>query len=628
MSMDGVSTGAVEAVEPVEEAPSGLPDCQSAEDFYGLPARDHIGRFCHRFLDENALTPTELLHSPRHQQSLSNLPTFVSILQQADRAMGRKGALTGLVNEVARLTRERLKADGPAELRPQNFALEVRRLLQTRGDAGRFHVEAALTQRIQAGRSFAEKARLLLELAEATDEPDALAFIDRFLGETMRSDSSAASLSGDAPFAALVDLLTSLAAADKALDEEAPAILRRMQALLRRAPMPVLQDGLMVALRRELAKPDHFTIASVGDLAGVEAVQREVLALATLASRLRVGDGFCGGEKTEAALLRRGALLVNEDTLHEIIKGRSFVQKLRTLFLLQKMPLPATAERAVVACILQFFESREFAGRLLDCWKERTEKLKGLAEVQRLVLDSALDPEEREYRARQVDDIQSAFIRTQRILTPLTGRLDPSMDAVIEVAKLAADRAFCKGRSRTAAAAALHRQVHRPRFLRGFLLSASGARERGLRAAWMKNALAGVGAPFIDLAAVRALVVDDEEGPRRFVESVLADLGLGAVETAADGRDALDRLDGREDAFHVVVCDWMMPRLSGLDVLRQVREKRPDLPFLMVTALATQKAVERAAALHVTAYIAKPFTPDQLEEKLLLVLTQKAAPGA
>ncbi|NYZ12102.1 response regulator [Azospirillum sp. RWY-5-1] len=628
MTMDRLVAGAAALAEPVEEAPSGLPDCQSAEDFYGFPARDHIGRFCHRFLDENALTPSELLHSPRHQQSLSNLPTFVSILQQADRAMGRKGALTGLVNEVARLTRERLKADAPADLRPQNVALEIRRLLQTRGDAGRFHVEAALTQHIQAGRSFAEKVRLLLDLAEATDEPDALAFIDRFLGETMRSDSAAASLSGDAPFAVLVDLLTSLAAADKALDEEAPAILRRMQTLLRRAPMPVLQDGLMVALRRELAKPDHFTIASVGDLAGVEAVQREVMALATLAARLRVGDGFCGGEKTEAALLRRGALLVNEDTLHEIIKGRSFIQKLRTLFLLQKMPLPATAERAVVACILQFFESREFAGRLLDCWKERTEKLKGLAEVQRLVLDSALDAEEREYRARQVDDIQSAFIRTQRILNPLTGRLDPSMDAVIDVAKLAADRAFCKGRSGTAAAAALHRQVHRPRFVRGFLLSAQGARERALRAAWMKGALAGVGAPFIDLAAVRALVVDDEEGPRRFVGSVLSDLGLGAVETAVDGRDALDRLDGREDAFQVIVCDWMMPRVSGLDVLRQVREKRLDLPFLMVTALATQKAVERAAALHVTAYIAKPFTPDQLEEKLLLVLTQKAAPGA
>lgn len=623
MTMDDTGT-----VAETDEAQGGLPDCRSADDFYATPARDHIGRFCHRFLDENALTPTELLHSPRHQQSLSNLPTFVSILQQADRAMGRKGALTALVNDVARLTRERLKADAPAELRPQNFALEVRRLLQTRGDTARFHIEASLTQHIQAGRSFAEKARLLLDLAEATDEPDAVGFVDRILGEMMRSDSAAASLSGDAPFAALVEILTTLVAADKTLDEEAPAVLRRVEALLRRFPMPVLQDGLAVALRRELAKPDHFTIASVGDLAGVEAVQREVLALATLAARLRVGDGFCGGEKTEAALLRRGALLVNEDTLHEIIKGRSFIHKLRTLFLLQKMPLPATAERAVVACILQFFDSREFAGRLLDCWKERADKLKGLAEVQHLVLDSALDPGEREFRAKQVDEIQSAFIRTQRILTPLTGRGDPSFDAVIEVAKLAADRAFCTGRSRTAAAAALHRQVHRPRFVRGFLLSAPGARERGLRAAWLKGAMAGVGAPFINLSTVRALVVDDEDGPRRFVESVLADLGLGAVETAADGRDAIDRFDGREDAFQAIVCDWMMPRVSGLEVLRHVREKRPDLPFLMVTALATQKAVERAVAHHVTAYIAKPFTPDQLEEKLLLVLTQKAMPAA
>ncbi|PWC95568.1 hypothetical protein AEJ54_06245 [Azospirillum sp. Sp 7] len=143
----------------------------------------------------------------------------------------------------------------------------------------------------------------------------------------------------------------------------------------------------------------------------------------------------------------------------------------------------------------------------------------------------------------------------------------------------------------------------------------------------MRGALGVIGVPFIDLGAIRVLVVDDEDGPRHFVESVLRDLGIGHIETAADGQEALLRLAG-DGAYDLIVCDWMMPKASGLDVLRRVREVRRDLPFLMVTALATLKAVERALAHNVSAYIAKPFTPEQLEEKVFLVLTQKSAPGA
>ncbi|WP_448202859.1 response regulator [Azospirillum sp. sgz302134] len=603
--------------------------CREADDFYSPQARESVGRYCQRFFDENALTPTELLHSPRHQQSLSNTPTFVAILTQAERVMDRKGALTPLVNEVARLTRERLKDALPPDLLPATYAATVTRLTGGKDPfLGRFHVDAALTTHLYQARTFAEKARLLLDLAAELDDPDALAPIDRLLGEILRSDTGTASCAQDAPFADLVEMIVTLIVGDRTLPDTAPPVFASLETLVRRTAMPFVSDSLIVAFRRELAKPTRFTIAGVGDLFGIEAVQREIMALSQLAQRLRTGEGYFGGERTEAALQRRTALLVNEDTLPEITKGRTLIQKLRILFVLQKMPLSPSAERAVNGYLRQFFDGRDFSGRLLDCWKERHDKLKGLGEVQKLVLDSVFPEEDREYMAQQIDDIQNAFIRTQRLLSPLQAKEEPNPDTVLEMVKLAGEGAFCMGKSRSAAAKALYRQVHRPRFVRSFLLAAAGGKERSARASWLRGALAVVGVPFIDLGSLRALVVDDEDGPRAFVESVLHDLGIGQIDTAVDGQDALDKLVGHEERYDLVVCDWMMPKASGLEVLKRVRDARRDLPFLMVTALATLKAVERALAHNVSAYIAKPFTPDQLEDKVFIVLTQKSAPAA
>ncbi|CAO3406400.1 response regulator [Azospirillum largimobile] len=612
-----------------DEADGAAAVCREPADFYTPAGRDGVGRFCRRFLDENALTATELLHHPRHQISLSNTATFVAILTQAERAMDRpgaqKGALTPLVNEIARLTRERLKENPPPDFLPGAYPGTAAELLSNGGFLGRFLLDAAIAQHIATCRSFAEKAESLLELAETTEHPDALGPLERLLGEIMLSDTGTASCARDASFVTLIDLIVTLIAADRPMPEEAPPVFRRLDALMRRVPMPALREALTAAFRREMAKPACFTIASAGDMFGIEAVQREILALSDLSARLRDREGnYAGGARTEAALQRRTALLVNEDTVPEITRGRNFMQKLRILFVLQKMPLSPTAAKAVTDYLKSFFDSRDFAGRLLDCWKDRNEKLKGLAEVQRMVQSSAFPEEEREYLAGQIDDIQNAFLRTQRVLAPLIqAKDDPPADTVLDIVRLAGEGAFCSGKSRLAVARVLYRHCHRPRFVRHVLLNAPGPKERAARAGWLRQSLAMVGVPFIDLAVQRVLVVDDEDGPRAFVTSVLRELGIGQVDTAVDGQDALQRFQADGSAYDLIVCDWMMPRLSGLDLLKRVRETRSDLPFLMVTALATLEAVKKALAHQVSGYIAKPFTPDQLEEKVFLVLAQK-----
>ena len=105
------------------------------------------------------------------------------------------------------------------------------------------------------------------------------------------------------------------------------------------------------------------------------------------------------------------------------------------------------------------------------------------------------------------------------------------------------------------------------------------------------------------------LIVDDELSNRRILEQVLSRAGY-SVETADGGSRALEQLDAlRPD---VIILDYMMPDLTGMDVLRELRKREDDTPVIMITAYGTiERAVE---AIQEGAYdfITRPFKPDHI----------------
>lgn len=115
---------------------------------------------------------------------------------------------------------------------------------------------------------------------------------------------------------------------------------------------------------------------------------------------------------------------------------------------------------------------------------------------------------------------------------------------------------------------------------------------------------------------LKVLVVDDQPEIRSLVREVLADAGITQVFEAADGKAALQFVDADFDMVNLIVCDWNMPGMTGIDFLRQIRSVFPELPFLMVTGRCDKKSVVEAKSAGVTAYIRKPFSPGQLETKL------------
>ena len=104
-----------------------------------------------------------------------------------------------------------------------------------------------------------------------------------------------------------------------------------------------------------------------------------------------------------------------------------------------------------------------------------------------------------------------------------------------------------------------------------------------------------------DFKDVQVLVVDDEPGVATLVEGVLRDMGIARVYRATDGEEAMEYFKLRAKRIHLVICDWNMPRMTGLEVLRYVRVHHPDLPFLMLTAQATEDAVRDAVRSGVSA---------------------------
>ncbi len=108
------------------------------------------------------------------------------------------------------------------------------------------------------------------------------------------------------------------------------------------------------------------------------------------------------------------------------------------------------------------------------------------------------------------------------------------------------------------------------------------------------------------------LVADDEPHIGRIIK-VKLEQGPFRVRLAYDGQEALDFING-EDQIDLAVLDLMMPKLSGLDVLKQVREqdKFKSLPCIILTAGGDAKHERDAFALGATEFLTKPFSPKKL----------------
>jgi two-component system chemotaxis response regulator CheY len=119
------------------------------------------------------------------------------------------------------------------------------------------------------------------------------------------------------------------------------------------------------------------------------------------------------------------------------------------------------------------------------------------------------------------------------------------------------------------------------------------------------------------------LIVDDSAAIRKILQRVLqqTDLPIAAVFEAGDGQQALDLL--RLHHVNLVLSDINMPNMDGIELLRALRASAEwqHLPVILITTEGSPAKVAQAVELGATSYIRKPFTSDQLRDKLSALLS-------
>ena len=117
-------------------------------------------------------------------------------------------------------------------------------------------------------------------------------------------------------------------------------------------------------------------------------------------------------------------------------------------------------------------------------------------------------------------------------------------------------------------------------------------------------------------SAIKVMVVDDQTSMRAMIRRTLQDLGFRDVRDKASATEALD--DVRSNRVHLIISDYNMPEMDGLQLLQEVRKDSVigKTVFIMLTASAEKEIVQKAAEMGVNNYVVKPFTPAALKEKI------------
>ncbi len=122
---------------------------------------------------------------------------------------------------------------------------------------------------------------------------------------------------------------------------------------------------------------------------------------------------------------------------------------------------------------------------------------------------------------------------------------------------------------------------------------------------------------------MKILIVDDKASIRSAMKNILVSLGLSNITQAVDGQQAWDTIENgfKKDGappFDLIISDMEMPKMTGLELLRTVREHRSmkTMPFIMATTVTAKEIIIQTMRLGVQAYIIKPFDGAVVELKL------------
>ena len=130
----------------------------------------------------------------------------------------------------------------------------------------------------------------------------------------------------------------------------------------------------------------------------------------------------------------------------------------------------------------------------------------------------------------------------------------------------------------------------------------------------------------VDFSKLRVLLVEDSEFALNLAKLALREMGFQAVIVARDGQEAYQTLEQFE-TINLIVSDWNMPNLDGLELLKVARQRWPGIPFVLLTINDSVEHLAEARKNGVDAYVIKPFSLEGLRDKIISAIRKRLARG-
>lgn len=125
---------------------------------------------------------------------------------------------------------------------------------------------------------------------------------------------------------------------------------------------------------------------------------------------------------------------------------------------------------------------------------------------------------------------------------------------------------------------------------------------------------------------MRVLVVDDSTVMRKVLIGALSRCGIENADQACDGAEAIDAV--KQNDYGLILMDWNMPNMHGIDAVRGIRAMGNNTPIIMVTTEAERPRILEALKAGANNYVIKPFEPKTIIEKISEVLIGANSQGA
>ena len=483
-----------------DDASPRLLQCKTVADFYLPPARALIGSLCRNFLDQMALTPTELLFSSRNHTRLEGAGNLLrEVVERAGgmqaRAVGESGPtrvreLHTLLDQLSAATRELEAKEPTVPLKPGGFLQAVAAIrANTAAPAAVVRLCRMLTDYLQNARTWSEKLERVIGLGgEAKGSPE-LALIDTMLAEMIVSPAAQESLFSrrinlENKIEDLVELYK--AAYPSRRKEPATQIAGDINTLMKTAALPETKAAIETAIIQHLAGPSPMSSPEL---------MMELKATYGLLQRLRMGDKVIGGRRALEFIDKRMGKLINEETIGDYIRGGgTLADRVISLLEIYSVTFGPSNRKTVEGLIGRYFGDENFERRLLTGEGSTSHKLKLLTNLHRAVIAAPLGSQDKQGCANKVARMQANFLGQSKFFAQIDKQNLSSGRKCSQLLQLCADGHFIAGDNLDKAKTLVKHYLARPDFKEKYLEGIPAGKRQEL-VETLKQQLGALGLP-------------------------------------------------------------------------------------------------------------------------------------